>query len=330
MTELRVGLVGAGMVSAYHIRGWQTCPGARLVAIADPDAARAMARAGEAGVPAFETLGAMAAAMSLDAVDITSPVATHAALVREAAASGLAVMCQKPLAPSAADAAALIDDLATEARVMVHENWRWRGPYRALKAVLDGGLRDRVDGFTLDVASAGLLPDANGDRPALVRQPFMAQMPRLIVLELLIHHLDTLAFLFGPLTVEGALLERRSDAVVGEDHAAIRLSAGGLEGELVGDFCRPGAPAMPRDALTLAGGGGATLDGWQVSVGDRTIYATEADAGYQASYSDTIRHFVEQLRSGEPFETPPQTALQTLRLIEEIYALGAGGPGLAA
>ncbi|MBP0651057.1 Gfo/Idh/MocA family oxidoreductase, partial [Mycobacterium tuberculosis] len=45
-SPLRVGVVGAGWVTAYHLAGWQRLAGAaRVVGIADPDRARAEARA---------------------------------------------------------------------------------------------------------------------------------------------------------------------------------------------------------------------------------------------------------------------------------------------
>ena len=50
--------------------------------------------------------------MSVDAVDIASPRETHAALVEIAAARGIDVLCQKPLAPTLAEAEALAGRVA--------------------------------------------------------------------------------------------------------------------------------------------------------------------------------------------------------------------------
>ncbi|MBJ3774215.1 Gfo/Idh/MocA family protein [Acuticoccus mangrovi] len=323
MTELRVGLVGAGMVSAHHVAGWAACRGARLVAIADPSPDAARARAAAAGVPTFPSLAEMLGGVAVDAVDLATPVATHAPLVLEATAAGLPVLCQKPLAETAAAAAALIDALPPDARVMVHENWRWRGPYRSLAAALRRGTLWRPTHFHFDVASAGLLPDATGALPALARQPFFTTMPRLVVLELLIHHLDTLEFLFGPLTIDAARTARRCDRVAGEDLAVISLSAGGLTGELVGDLCRPHAPPMPRDRLTLFGPTRATVDGWTFAIGPDRLFAVDPVVGYQASYTAALQHFADCVATGAPFETPAEAGLQTLRHVERIYQLAA-------
>ena len=33
---LRVAMIGAGMISRYHLTAWQRCAGAEVVALADP------------------------------------------------------------------------------------------------------------------------------------------------------------------------------------------------------------------------------------------------------------------------------------------------------
>lgn len=321
---LRVGLVGAGMVSQFHVAGWQVCADAELRGIADPDIGRAQARALEAGgVPFFSALAGMAADIDLDAVDIVAPPHLHGALIGEALALGLHVMCQKPLAPTASEASAIVSGLPTEPRVMVHENWRWRAPYRVLKHALQTGILDAPEKFEFRVQSSGLVPAANGTFPAIERQPFFVGLQRFLVTELLVHHLDTLAFLFGPLTVLEARLDRRCDAIIGEDFADIRLMAGGIEGRLVGDCCVPGAQPLPNDRLILDDGASADIDGWSVRLSDNDIRSFDPSESYQRSYSDTIAHFARCIRMGDGFETTPEQAVAVLETVEEIYRLGA-------
>ena len=54
----------------------------------------------------------------------------HAPLVRLAAAKRLPVLCQKPLAPNLQEAIELAAEVEGLTRLMVHENWRFRGYYR--------------------------------------------------------------------------------------------------------------------------------------------------------------------------------------------------------
>ena len=117
-----------------------------------------------------------------------------------AAARGLAVLCQKPLAPTLAAAEALVAAVGGAVPLMVHENWRFRAYYRRLREWLDDGHGSAtVRQVQLDFLSSGMIPDDDGKRPALVRQPFLAGLERLLVMEILIHHLDTLRFLLGEL-----------------------------------------------------------------------------------------------------------------------------------
>lgn len=319
MTDLRIGLVGAGMVAGHHLAAWAACAGARIVGVADPDPSRAAARAAEAGVPAFASLEAMRSVLRLDAVDIAAPVPGHAALVMEAAEAGLPALCQKPLCPTGDEARALVRALPSGARVMVHENWRWRPTYRALRAELDH--MPRPSSFEMRVESSGLLPAPDGTLPALVRQPFFAGMPRLLVLEILIHHLDTLTFLLGPVEIVAARIERRCPAVLGEDKAEIGLTAGGVPGRLTGDLMVSGAPAMPVDRLSLDGPVPARIDDWSLQVGAAAPRHWDAAAGYEASYRGAVEHFTARLTDGGEFETPIGAGLAQLDAVESVYAL---------
>ena len=317
---LRVGLVGAGMVAAHHVAAWEKCPGAELVAIADQDEDRARARAlGVPGCAAYPSLGAMLRETAIDAVDIATPAPTHADLVRQARAAGLAVLCQKPLTPDLASAQMLVGDLVGGPRVMLHENWRWRGPYQHLGRLLGSGELPRPGWFEMRVESAGLLPNAEGTLPALERQPFFATLPRFLVHEVLGHHLDTLGFLFGPVEIASAHLFRRCAAVRAEDRAEITLSAGGIPGRLIGDFCTPGAPPLPRDRLTLDGR--RVLDDWTLTLPRRAPHAFDRASGYQGSYDATIAHFVRALAEGTPFATPVERGAVLLGLVDRVYDL---------
>ena len=193
-SPLRVGLVGAGWVTQHHLPGWQRLAGrAQVVAIADPSESRARERAREFGIEQVYTDAAtMFDRAKLDAVDIAAPREAHADLVRLAADRGLAVLCQKPLAPTLAEARALVADVATRTRLMVHENWRFRPYYRQISDWLRSARIGRVVQAQMTVLSSGLIPDADGKLPVIVRQPFIATLDRALVMEVLIHQIDTL------------------------------------------------------------------------------------------------------------------------------------------
>ena len=146
---LRIGLIGAGMVSRHHLIAWADIPDrARVVAIADPSRENAARRADEFSISQiYADAEAMLAASELDAVDIAAPRQFHAPLVRLAAKRGLPVLCQKPLAPNLQQAIELAAEVKNQARLMVHENWRFRGYYRDAAAWLrEGRIGDRQAG----------------------------------------------------------------------------------------------------------------------------------------------------------------------------------------
>lgn len=326
-TMLRVGLIGAGMVSRHHLLGWRALrSAARVVAIADPVQANARARASEFGIDVvFADALTMMESVPLDAVDIVSPRETHVELVRLAAARGRAILCQKPLAPTLAEAVELVGGLGAGTRLMVHENWRFRPYYRQVAE----WLRDDVIGkqrlAQMTMLSSGLVADDAGKLPALERQPFMATEPRMLVNEVLIHHLDVLRFLLGPLEVVSARLRRYCSNIVGEDSALIHLQSEG------------GALVTLLASMTAAGYSSSTIDRFEVTgergsiqLSDYALTRTGAKPAsmrydpaesYQAAYDRTIAHFVEALASGAPFETDPNDNLQTLRLVEDVYTL---------
>jgi predicted dehydrogenase len=141
----------------------------------------------------------------------------------------------------------------------------------------------------------------------------------------LIHHLDTLRMLLGPLRVTAASLSRSYAEMAGEDGAVIQMKAdSGAAVTVFASFAAHGYPAAQVDRLEILGDAGSIrLDGPQLacsgawSAERRYDLATE----YQGAYNRTIAHFVQSLRDNTPFETAPEDNLETLRLVEDCYLL---------
>ena len=95
---MRIGLLGCGKVSHEHLSAMTACSDLELVAVCDPDAARARAAADEFGVHHACTHTDEFYGAGLDAVAVTSPAPAHLENVREAASHKVAVLCEKPLA----------------------------------------------------------------------------------------------------------------------------------------------------------------------------------------------------------------------------------------
>ena len=94
---IRIGIVGAGGMAAYHIPGFRA-GGAKVVAIADVSREAAERAAAAYGIPkAYASLGDMLAAERLDAVSVITPNKFHKPLVLEALRAGKHVFCEKPV-----------------------------------------------------------------------------------------------------------------------------------------------------------------------------------------------------------------------------------------
>jgi predicted dehydrogenase len=326
-TPLRIGLIGAGMVSRHHLMAWAAISDqARVVALADPSHDNAARRATEFGISqTYADAEAMLAETELDAVDIAAPRELHVPLVQLAAKKGLPVLCQKPLAPTLQQAIDLAAEVKNQTRLMVHENWRFRGYYRDAASWLREGRIGNVKQAQLTLLTSGVLPGPDGLRPALERQPFMRGEKRMLVAEVLIHHLDTLRMLLGPLRVTAASLSRTYSEMAGEDGAVIQMSADGGAGvSIFASFAAHGFPPTQVDRLDMLGETGSMrLDGALLTCTGAAPAKRRYDlaAEYQGSYNRTIAHFVQSLRDGTPFETAPEDNLETLRLVEDCYLL---------
>lgn len=103
MEELRIAVVGAGMMGADHVtRITERIVGARVSAIVEPDEARGKAAAEHApGASAFSNIEDAIAAQAMDAVLIATPGQFHEPVLMPALAAGLPILCEKPLTMSA-------------------------------------------------------------------------------------------------------------------------------------------------------------------------------------------------------------------------------------
>lgn len=323
--KLRVAIAGAGWVSAFHLGAWKSMSQVEVVGICDTAVSRADARAQEFGIGGvYSDAAEMLDATRPDAIDIAAPVEVHGALCRLAADRGVHILCQKPLAATLAEAQQIVADVADRVRLMVHENWRFRPQYRQIRRWLDEGALGKPVSCAMRVRSSGLLADANGQFSQLERQPFFATLQRLLIGEVLVHHLDVVRWLMGPFEVLAVREGRTCPAVRGEDRAVILLGAEDRTAVVDGNLAAAGTPSKTHDQFELLGTRGAAYfaaDEVRLAGVREEALHIDSEAAYRASYAGAIGHFAAALRSGAQFETDPQDNLQTLALVEDAYAV---------
>ncbi|MGX1267737.1 Gfo/Idh/MocA family protein [Streptomyces phaeoluteigriseus] len=140
---LGVAVLGAGHMGADHIRRLnRVVSGARVAAVADPDAARAEeAVAGVEGASVHTEAEAALDAPGVAAVLIASPGPAHEEALLAAFARGLPVLCEKPMVPDSAGALRVLEAEARLGRRLAQIGFmrRYDAEYRGLRALLADG-----------------------------------------------------------------------------------------------------------------------------------------------------------------------------------------------
>ncbi len=143
-----IGVIGAGVMGADHARIISSqIQGAHFAAVSDADEGRAKAVAEKHGAERHLADGAaLIASDDVDAVLIASPDETHAAFVLACLGAGKPVLCEKPLAPTAAEALTLVEAEAVSGKQLIRVGFmrRFDPPYAAMRETLRGGSLGRA------------------------------------------------------------------------------------------------------------------------------------------------------------------------------------------
>ncbi len=139
VNQVRLAVVGAGLIGRRHIDIIQEEPSVLLVAIVDP-ASEAQAIADRLGVPRFMDTNTMLRATMPDGAIIATPNALHAPVGIACASRGVHLLVEKPLADTLASAEALVAS-ARDHRVhlLVGHHRRHNPIIRKAKAIVESG-----------------------------------------------------------------------------------------------------------------------------------------------------------------------------------------------
>ncbi|MEY2877777.1 MAG: Inositol 2-dehydrogenase [Verrucomicrobiota bacterium] len=335
MKKLRGVALGAGYFSRFQYEAWARLPAVEIVAVVNRDVAKARDTAARYGIPraaAWSELAAVLDAERPDFVDIITPPETHLEAVRLAAARGIAIICQKPLAPTWDECVAVVDTARRAGvRFMVHENFRWQPWYRELRRQLDAGTLGEL--FSLAIRTR--LGDGWPADAYLARQPFFRTYPRLFVYETGVHFLDTFRYLGGEISSVYTRLQKRNPAIKGEDAAQIVCGfASGATAILDAsryNECDATDPRYTFGTVRLDGSKGhleLDLEGnltlKLLGQPPRRLDYPHTREGFGGDCVFAIqRHFVECMASGSPFENTGEDYLKSTALMEACYRSAA-------
>jgi myo-inositol 2-dehydrogenase/D-chiro-inositol 1-dehydrogenase len=300
--ELRIGIVGVGLMGADHAdRIARRIANARLVAVSDPDGARAQALAKQdGGVRAISNAFDLIADDDVDAVVIASPGAAHEDQVLACLEAGKYTLCEKPLTMDSASSLRLVRAERARGDPLVQLGFmrRFDPEYARMKDLLASGRLGR----TLLVHNT----HRNRDAP----DSFRSEM---IVRDSLVHEVDVARFVFGEEIEEITVISpapsgHSPDGVVDPQVAIFRMTGGGIVTNEVfvrsqvgyevrcEVVCERGTVIVGRawaDLYATAGDGGTTRGTWGGSV------PTDFRDRFARAYDLEVQAWVDACLRGE-------------------------------
>lgn len=328
MKTLRFAVVGSGFWANFQIPAWMELEGVELVALSDRIQSKAEVLARKYHVPlVYDDALQLLEKERLDFVDIITDVDTHAPLAEAAARKGIAVICQKPMAPTLAAAKQMVEVCSSQhVPFFIHENFRWQAPIRKLKSLLDSGAIGRAFKARVTFCSAF---------PVFENQPFLAELKEFILTDIGSHTLDICRFLFGE--VESLLCHTRSinPKIKGEDVANVMMKMNsGMTCYAEMSYASILAyESFPQTFVLVEGEHGSieltkehqliltTREGTERMTAPPALYPW-ADPEYSLIHSSIVdcnRDILQGLQGKSQAETTGADNLETVRLIHAAY-----------
>jgi UDP-N-acetyl-2-amino-2-deoxyglucuronate dehydrogenase len=218
---LRFVLVGCGRIARRHaeLLGRGQIEGARLVGLCDIDASRARAFGEEFGVPWFADMAEMFEQVEADAASILTPSGMHPAHAMAAAAAGLHVVVEKPMALRLDDADAMIRacDEAQVKLFVVKQN-RFNVPVVKAREALEEG---RFGKLVLGTVRVRWCRDQNYYDQDSWRGTWAQDGG--VLANQASHHIDLLEWFMGPVRSVHARAKTALVAIEAEDTAVATL-----------------------------------------------------------------------------------------------------------
>ena len=248
---MRVGFLSTAHVHVDAYVGNIRAAGAEAAGVTDDDAERGTRWASAHAVPWFSSPEHLLEA-GLDAVIVGSETVHHRRLVELAAAAGVAVLCEKPLATNDDDARAIVDVCAAAGvPLMTAFPMRFSPPLRETATLLADGALGEV--YACTGTNQSVLPTRHG---AWFADPVLAGGGA--VMDHVVHLADVLRWYLGQDPVEVYAATNRilhRDTVAVETGGLVMLSyPGGVFATIDSSWSRPeGYPTWGGLTLELVG-----------------------------------------------------------------------------
>lgn len=151
MTELRIAVVGAGLMGADHIvRIGTRIVGAEVSAVVEPDEGRANAAMQNAPKATwYPNIESALAAKAMDAVLIATPGQFHEPVLLPAIEAGLPILCEKPLTPDPESALRVVNAEVSGGKQLVQVGFmrRFDAGYMKLRELITSNKQGELLGL---------------------------------------------------------------------------------------------------------------------------------------------------------------------------------------
>ncbi|UDL96729.1 Gfo/Idh/MocA family oxidoreductase [Lichenihabitans sp. PAMC28606] len=329
MRPVRWGIAGFGWVATDFMAPAIEAAGDRLVAVADPSLA-ALADASRRGARTYTDVCALASDPDVEAIYVATPNHLHREAVEAAAASGKAVLCEKPIAATLVDAEAAVA-ACRHAGVLYGTAFdqRHHPAHRALRDALAAGRIGTPTAIRI-VYACWLGPTWSAGRGGDNWRIDGAKAGGGAMMDLAPHGLDLVDFLLGePLDTMVSMLQRRVHAYAVDDGAMLvgRTGSGVLVSLHVAYNC---PDALPRRRLEVTGSHGMIVaENTMGQDAGGTLTLTDGTTGLPeilpildhdlSPFLAQVRRFGDAVRSGRSNEFSGERDLHTMRLLAEAY-----------
>ena len=329
------GIVGFGWVAQDYAAPAILAAGDRLAAVHDPDPA-AQARAEALGAKVHGSLNAFAADPDVEAVYVATPNHLHRVAVEAAAASGKAVLCEKPMATNLPDALAMTA-ACTRAGVLYGTAFdqRHHPAHRAMREAIRAGAVGRVTAVRI-VYACWVGSDWSSASQRENWRVDGAKAGGGAVIDLAPHGLDLVEFLLDEplLEVSAKTQSRVQDYALDDGGVIIGRTASGVLASLHIAYNCP--EALPRRRLEVLGSTAQlTAEDTMGQDPGGTVTWTDGRTGYaqplpvpdsdRSPFLNQIAAFGAALRSGERSAFSAARDLHTMRLVEQAYGRPVDG-----
>ncbi|AFZ74105.1 Gfo/Idh/MocA family protein [Natronobacterium gregoryi] len=341
-SALTLGVLGVGNIGMVHLKSARAMADVEVVAAADPvlENRRRAERAGVART--YDDYATLLDAETLDAAVVALPPILHLEAVERAAAAGVDVFVEKPLARSTDEAEQLLETAESAGiAVGVDHTLRYQPDVAGVREEYEDGAAGHVPYASLVRLNDSPLgrPPVEDAPPSWPLDPDAAGGGSL--LELGIHCFDVLYCLFGDLEVRSAAVGNTLELPV-EDAATVLMYAPETETTITlhcGSYQWEELPEV-NTRLRLEGVTGTIsnadhlpdnfyADAAKEALTNVTSRVTDAEPTvfgptfYLRAHYRALEDFCEAVRADERPPVDGELGLQTLELAESAYELAA-------